>query len=672
MNRWLLPLALAASLLMGADLAAHGGTYRGPGDTVPPAGGGAATPTVPTTPTSPATPSTPSTPSTPNAPSTPQTPGVVAPPSSQPHQAVTQGTDSGPDLTTWEFWWEFNKEPYLNLKAKIHSGSISTGESELLVGLSDVSTSNNNTFAPSNQQITGIILPALSRVLQNESNQDILSSALIGIAKIGRSDRTAGLLKPFLHHPNQEIAETAALSYGILQYEPALGELKDMAMDTPVGRKLVDKDSGVPLRTRTFAAYGMALVAYASEDPELRSQIADSLWTLLESDDSALKDIRVACVIGLGLCRLDDPSGMVGQLEGLLGDESRDYLVRAHCPNAIAKLLMQANAAPALADAAADQFLALLQAKNTKVEIRQSCIQALGMLGGNLSQAKVSTVVDKMIQVQKKGKDRQEKNFTAISLAYLGAEVSAVRDTTLRFLLENVKSGSTAYRPWAALALGVMAFKSAEKGESLPDIVGESVLNAFKKAKAPSERASYAIALGLMKYEAAEKDLSAALQKTRDVTFRGYDCVALGLMGATAEKDAMTQLVMDSRRLPDLLRQAAIGLGLMNDHSVVDTLLELMKPADRSKSPPLAVLSAVATALGFIGDHRSVEPLVEMLDNKKDYTPLARAFAAVALGIVADKEILPWNSKIGEDLNYRAAVSTLVDQQSATGVLDLL
>ena len=71
------------------------------------------------------------------------------------------------------------------------------------------------------------------------------------------------------------------------------------------------------------------------------------------------------------------------------------------------------------------------------------------------------------------------------------------------------------------------------------------------------------------------------------------------------------------------------------------------------------------------GDHRSIDPLVTMLQND-GLTERARGFAAVALGIVADKEDLPWNSKIGVDLNYRASTSTLTDQSSGTGILDIL
>ena len=90
-----------------------------------------------------------------------------------------------------------------------------------------------------------------------------------------------------------------------------------------------------------------------------------------------------------------------------------------------------------------------------------------------------------------------------------------------------------------------------------------------------------------------------------------------------------------------------------------------------SEAKGLATQAAISSALGFIGDQRSIDPLVEMLENK-NVTPTARGFAAVALGIVADKEPLPWNSKIALDLNYRASTQTLVDAQAGTGILDIL
>ena len=120
---------LASALVTGGLLAfpsvsdAHGGNYRGPGDTVPPAGGGSGGGGAGPAP-GPAGPAGPS-------PTTPSAPGPVGPgatPGATNTQIVTGGGGQvGPDLTLWSFWWEFNKEPYLNLKSHIHGGRRRVG-----------------------------------------------------------------------------------------------------------------------------------------------------------------------------------------------------------------------------------------------------------------------------------------------------------------------------------------------------------------------------------------------------------------------------------------------------------------------------------------------------------------------------------------------------------------
>jgi HEAT repeat protein len=80
-------------------------------------------------------------------------------------------------------------------------------------------------------------------------------------------------------------------------------------------------------------------------------------------------------------------------------------------------------------------------------------------------------------------------------------------------------------------------------------------------------------------------------------------------------------------------------------------------------------MSAISQALAYVGDRSTVTPLRDMLLDER-LTPLTRAFAAVALGGIADKEKLPWNSKIGRNMNYRAAVETLI--QSGNGILEIL
>jgi HEAT repeat protein len=105
----------------------------------------------------------------------------------------------------------------------------------------------------------------------------------------------------------------------------------------------------------------------------------------------------------------------------------------------------------------------------------------------------------------------------------------------------------------------------------------------------------------------------------------------------------------------------------MKDKSVSGVLLKLIKP--NKGNPSLAVLAAAASAIGFIGDKSSVTPLVETMNNKR-LTSLARAFSAIALGAVAERFQLPWNSLFSVDINYRSAVVTLTNQN--TGILDIM
>ncbi|MDP6368623.1 MAG: HEAT repeat domain-containing protein, partial [Planctomycetota bacterium] len=124
--------------------------------------------------------------------------------------------------------------------------------------------------------------------------------------------------------------------------------------------------------------------------------------------------------------------------------------------------------------------------------------------------------------------------------------------------------------------------------------------------------------------------------------------------------------VKKSKYKAELLQQAAIALGLLGDKDLVPELVDMLTGA---KS--LASQAAISSALGFIGDARSIDPLISMLQDGQ-ITDRARGFAAVALGLVADKEDLPWNAKIAVDTNYRASTSTLTSASEGTGILDIL
>ncbi|MEE8469259.1 MAG: hypothetical protein V3T22_12435, partial [Planctomycetota bacterium] len=214
MHRLILPTLLGlAAFLVAPAAESHGGTYRGPGDTVPPGGGGGGGGGGVTTP-GPTGPGRPAGGGPANAPTTggarPGTPGLgpgVAP--------TTGGADMGPDLTAWDFWWAFNRDPYLDLRSKVHADGIHTGSAEFYLGRGTQAQAKDR-YRPTQRDIRQRVVPALERALATERNNDIVTGALIALAKIGDVVSEDGksefqeIIVEFLKDSNQEVAETAA------------------------------------------------------------------------------------------------------------------------------------------------------------------------------------------------------------------------------------------------------------------------------------------------------------------------------------------------------------------------------------------------------------------------------------------------------------------------------
>lgn len=690
MKRFLLAtLVLAAASAILIDVSrAHGGSYRGPGDTVPPGGGGGGgggtAPGVPG-PSQPGTGSGPSQPGTGGGTGGVPTGGTPGRPSVVPTGAMS----SGPDLTTWESWWGFNKEQYLNLKAHVHASPVDTGSDSFW----DQGAKARDTLRPSEETIRTKVVPALREVLASERSNDIVTGALVALAKIGDaraedgSSEFAPEIARFLADPNQEIAETAAIALGILGNEATIPMLQDLALDTAAGRARVGATE-VKYRTRAFATYGLGLLGARTSDNATRQRVARILIDVLAIPAAATRDIQVSAVSALGLVPIDlDPSEspdgsmdaansrqtQIRFLQRYYRNTSNHYVVRAHVPTALARLL---DGAPtSVRDAVAEDLLAALD-RNSKErdEIRMSCILALGQLGDCDSDAidvRIRAAIGRMVEEG----DLQSRNFTNIAYGQIGgrsgsgADVEKGRREARDFLLGQLSRGKGHMKPWAALGLGVMEHALANAGVpagGTAATVKEQLRKALADAVRPDLVGAYSIALGIAGDLEARSVLTDKLNSTSEGNARGYVAIGLGLVDARETIAEIQRVVRESKYKPDLLKSAAIGLGLLGDKELVPYLCDMLVEAKGQSSQ-----AAIATALGFIGDSRSIDPLVTMLKRKQGITDGSRGFAAVALGIVADREPMPWNSRISTDVNYRASTSTLTGE-NGTGVLDIL
>jgi len=680
------PFALAltaGALLFSAPLAnGHGGTYRGPGDVVPPGGSGGGKGGNNGTPTTGGL-GSPTGPTTGNP--IPGQPGTGGP--GNPSNA-TGGTGgiSQPTLTDWSFWWEFNKDPYIGLKRSLGRGMTRTGSAEWFMGQGEVGQGRKS-LQPTRDDVENVIVPALLRALEDETNNDILTGALMALGKIGDElgedgvSHFAGVISRFLDDQNQEISETAALALGMLADQPSVQTLTELYRDTTEGRKLVGRGE-VPIRTRAFAAYGLGMCGAAIADEASKQAILESLRDVLVSERSSTRDIHVASVIAMGLVPLDklnsgadgDPDALDSRerqltfLMELLESDAHGF-VRAHVPTAVARLCADVENDATFdtrREAIAKVLIERVRKERDTDQVLQSCIIALGMLGDADPRGVDAEIRKTLIGVAEHITDKQARYYAAIALAEASSrqgseDMSAGLAEGKGYILARLARGNSAVRTWNALATGVM-------GNALETPPAELV-DALKLA-ARDERTerigAFAVGAGMLGAQELTPILIEKLDTFASDTARGYLCIGLGMLGATEAQDRIRTLVEESTYRPELLKSAAIGLGLLQDEDAVGHLVDALE-----RSSSIASQAALATALGFIGDRNAIPALIELLENE-EMTPKGRAFAAVALGLVGDQSDLPWNSAIARNINYTANTLTLNDNSRGTGVLNIL
>jgi HEAT repeat protein len=675
--------ALFAALALGAlspGAFAHGGSYAGPG-------------TVPT-----------------GAPIGP------SPSTGLPSPAGMPGVATGAMglRASWEDWWHFNKDPFLELKRAVGSGLPVTAADEFLSG------------HPAGSTVSAEVLrtraaPALRHQHETERSPEIVTAALVALGRVCGppangapvapaaavdDSATVALFAERLRDPNQEIAETAALSLGILQSEASLPILEALLLDTPRAKELSGGRSPSD-RTRAFAAYGLGLVADRARNNRARQIAARALCASLVRADAGQErrapnsDVEVAAVIGLSLDRLDPEHASSASgawisrqselrfLRAVCEDAHRPAVVRAHAVTALARL---AAGAPDESRAEVQELLLGSLRARSRMEnaVLESSAQGLGLLGEGSAEGVDRKIRNGLAQVLD-DPDVQTRCFALMALAETGSRgvVSESEDegpTACRNLLSAALiHGRGMERPWAALALGVLERKLADLraapggSTAKPAAFGpgsgaqaataehsrEILRGYLAAAKQRTHLGAGAIALGLCRDRKAVPMLLDRLSETNQDQGQGYVALALGMIGDVQAVRPLLEIVRASKYKPEILEQASIALALLGEKSAAPELAELL-----AKSQGQAAQASLATALGRIGDERTIGPLLKLID-RQDLPASARAFAAAALGQVADVDPMPWYTPIAVDLNYTATTGTLL-AGDGTGLLEIL
>ncbi len=615
-------VALGFAIALAASAHAHGGQYRGPGAVPNPTTGGPAT---------------------------------------APRAATATGTN-------WQLWWEHNKEDLLRPR---EDDGPNSGSDEFYLGVrrgvvprASLAPGDSERMAAAN---------ALHAALVASTDRDTTTACMVGLAKIGLDLPTRRLSELFsvrLSAPNQEVRETAALALGIAGRQDAFATLAALLRGDEEGRKLAGGKEEVPDRTRTFAAWSLGLLAGRATDAEAKAKAFELLESHLRDPADRSRDLRVGLVHALGLIDARPERGAKERLlryrivDTLWAFYDQDLgkgnqLVQAHVPTAVARLLGRGKDAEHERSKA--RLVAELAAEGRVNAIRQSAALALGVLCMPADEHADDAACGKALaQYFESGIDQQTRYYAIAALGRIGGDAN--RKLLLRLY---GKANRTEEKPWIAIALGLVARQRRLKDGTLDPDLGAMLLSDLRSIEVDSVRAGFALALGLCNHAAAVPDLRGLVDgKFLHDVQTGYAVVALAMLGDLGAAGDIVLVMRGAARRPFVLQQCAVALSHLGDADAVPALLDMLKASEST-----ATMAAIASALGELRDRRAITPLVAALADMERST-LARAFAAAALGGVADKDELRWNAVIARDVNYSALVDTL--SNGSSGVLDIL
>ena len=595
----------------------------------------------------------------------------------------------GRDFTDWSIWWQFNREPYILLSRGGYRNLPSTGDGGPRTRGGRTGPRGPSELRPRPELVRGTIVPRLLEVLDSDPSNFEIDAVLQALARIGEDPADSlgkgelmQRIASFLAHPSAGIAENACVALGILGQPGSVEVLAALVGDKEEGRALCGR-AEVPDRMRAFAAYGLGMTAQSSRNMDVRRYAINELLEVLMRRDK-VQDIKVACVLAIGLAATAaDPTTsddslpfqgsapvLVDVLLGYLAEDDNDFLVRAHVPTTLARLANQVSEESRLR--IVDQLLKRLERrKKDRNEIRQSCVMALGLVGDADEDPQDKLIRKALMKAAEEG-DQLARAYALIGLAQIGGrrgtgfgDREAGTAEIRRFFFSMMPQAKVHTKAWLAMAIGVLGNGLAAENRPLTAADLKAVRLHMEVATSPDVVSSMFLASGLCQDSEAVPMILKRLGEFQDDTVRARAALALGLTESREAIEPLRALLAEAKYRPYLLVETSLALGLMGDLQLVPTLLRMLGEADS-----LTTRTAVMVALGNAADARGVEPLLGLLGDRAA-TSTQRAWAAYALGRLADKEDMPWTAKVSTDINYSANPPSLTNPDRA-GIIDFL
>ncbi len=481
------------------------------------------------------------------------------------------------DPSRWEWWYDFNQEPLLELRARMPARAKSAGSRFEPLTPDDRGT-----------QVLPLLLEALrdrpadGRVQPRTITRDVRAAAVLSLGRLQRTDAVPYIELVLEGDPDLFVRTQAVLSLGFSGSPQAVETLVRLFRDEKQGEEV-----------RTYAAVGLALVGNAQALDVLRASLAEKPLSAFNNQ------LRAAVLFA---------AGVTG--DAALGDALRALTetyffgkepdVRALLAVSLGRLGEPASA-PIL--------LGLLSDPDGRV--RRSAAAGCEALSLVLQPAEVEQLIARA----------REESDTATRRVLMRALGATRSGAARQFLQEALTGRNLDDQPHAALGLALDGhFTNAGP-----------LLAVLAKSHEPSHVGALALALGLLDAPDAIEPLTARLAEAKDPLLQSYLALAVGLLDPD-QSELAARLEEFARGSSDVevVRSAVIGLGLLGERPRLAALA-----ADLPKVRGLVQRAALAHALGLVGDRNLIAPL-SALATDEGQPAYVRAYALQALGELAD------------------------------------
>jgi HEAT repeat protein len=413
--------------------------------------------------------------------------------------------------------------------------------------------------------------------------------------------------------------------------------LRELASDSPEGRRAARTPAGVPVLVQGYAALALGMIGD-------RRDVA-FLQDLIDRHPRDADDLAGCAVLGLGL---GDRAEAIPYLVALIDRTSPSQTVRAVAPIALGKLDRPEahETIPAL--------LRALRDTSTPAQIERSIVIALGRLA-RMTDAAARDMLGKIIAGHR---DAQCRHFARIALAEIAArdganwsEHPSAHQTLANRLMRDLGGSSRrTERPWTALALGIALRPYRIQQPKLTALAGRALSEAMGRSRDVSEQVAIAVALGLLGARDQGKAVLGLLDEAYDPVHQGALAIALALLDCREAAPRLREMMRDGMTDWFLRRDLARALAILDQRGGLETLLDMLARS-RSKYET----ASIALALGFLDDSRDIPSLLALLDHPRG-SGMVRVMAGDVLGLLGEKTLLLWRSRILADHNYRAEI----------------